>query len=209
MKTISQLSSMIALSTLAMNCATAFNKLFITRPSTQDRSSRQTVRLLHGLRGSPLSHSPLLEVLAAIKGSKSSKTVGPDGLAPIMLKNLETCALEFLSCVINISLASCVLPAKWKVGRVIPLLKHGKPADKAESYRPIALLSPVAKVLEKLILPHLVDHLPVAAHQHGFRKNHSTTTALSCITHEIAKGMNEPKPCSKTVLVALDLSLRI
>ena len=38
------------------------------------------------------------------------------------------------------------------------------------------------------------------------RQNHSTTTALSCSTHEIAKGMNEPKPCSRTVLVALDLS---
>ena len=78
--------------------------------------------------------------------------------------------------------------------------------DMAGSYRPIALLSPVAKLIEKLLLPSLKESLPVANHQHGFRSGRSTTTCLDSIYHLIATGLNQPKPAHRTVLVALDLS---
>ena len=89
--------------------------------------------------------------------------------------------------------------------QAIPLLKPGKLADQGKSYHPIALLSPVAKLVKKLLLPRLQEHLPLANHQHGFRSGHSTTTALNCITHKISTGLNCPKPCERTVFVALDL----
>src|SRR5579863_5585538 len=67
-------------------------------------------------------------------------------------------------------------------------------------------LSPISKTFEKLILNDIKDSLPNANHQHGFKANHSTITALHRITNTIAKGFNEPKPPSRTVLASLDLS---
>ena len=107
---------------------------------------------------------------------------------------------------INLSVNAIKIPALWKVGRIIPILKPGKPADQSKSFRPIALLSPVAKLVERLLIPHLQEHLPLVDHQHSFWKGHSTTTALNCIVHSISTGLNCPKPCERTVLVALDLT---
>lgn len=92
------------------------------------------------------------------------------------------------------------------MGRIIPLLKPGKPADVSKSYRPIALLSPVAKLVEKILLPEVQEHLPLADHQHGFRSGRSTITALNTVVHAITTGLNKPKPCDRTIMVALDLT---
>jgi len=74
------------------------------------------------------------------------------------------------------------------------------------SYRPISLLSPLAKCLKKAILPTLTSHLPEKKYQHGFKVKYSTVTALQNITNIIAKGFNEKTPPKKTVLVSLDMS---
>lgn len=85
-------------------------------------------------------------------------------------------------------------------------MRPNKPADTAKSYRPISLLSQVAKLLESLLLPNLACQLKFADHQHGFRKGHSTTTALHIILDAIQHGLNQRKPNQRSVLVALDLS---
>ena len=74
------------------------------------------------------------------------------------------------------------------------------------SYRPISLLCPAAKVLETLILPTINKYLLPAQDQHGFRREHSTTSALLQITTDIATGFNQRKPPDRTVCVAVDLS---
>ena len=98
-----------------------------------------------------------------------------------------------------------VIPSIWKTARIIPFLKPGKPDDTGKSYRPVSLLSPLVKALETLLLPTLTEHLPVVAHQHGFRKARSTTTALYEIDCHITRGLNKRKSIDRTVLVALDL----
>ncbi|KAM7361935.1 uncharacterized protein ACRADG_012793 [Cochliomyia hominivorax] len=51
-----------------------------------------------------------------------------------------------------------------------------------------------------------IAQLNTARHQHGFRKMHSTTTALTAVTTQIAHGLNHQKPCERTIKVAIDLS---
>ena len=68
------------------------------------------------------------------------------------------------------------------------------------------MLSPLAKLMEKLVLGTLTEHLQLAEHQHGFRRMHSTTTALHAIHDHIQRGLNEKRPNKRTVMVALDLS---
>ena len=53
-------------------------------------------------------------------------------------------------------------------------------------------LSPVAKLVERLLLPEVQEHLPLADHQHGFRQGHSTTTTLDVIVQKISTGGHGP-----------------
>ena len=71
---------------------------------------------------------------------------------------------------------------------------HSKTKQKSRegtSYRPISLLSPIAKTLEKIILPHITENIPNTQTQHGFKKEHSTTTALHNIHEKITQGFNK------------------
>ena len=48
--------------------------------------------------------------------------------------------------------------------------------------------------LESLILPTINTYLQPAPDQHGFRPDHSTTSALLQLTTDIAMGFNQRKP---------------
>ena len=89
---------------------------------------------------------------------------------------------------------------------VISVPKPGKPLNEGNSYRPITLLSPVVQVLETLVLPFLKNSLPLADHQHGFRQNRSTTTALCEQSTTITDGLNSKRTPERSIMVALDLS---
>ena len=103
------------------------------------------------------------------------------------------------------SIKHSVIPGIWKCFRVIPLLKPGNPADQAKSYRPVSLLSPLIKLLETSMLPFILESFSHAEHQHGFRKGHSTTTALCKIDDHIRTDLNRRKPAHRTIMVTLDL----
>jgi hypothetical protein len=98
------------------------------------------------------------------------------------------------------------VPAIWKTALVLPVLKPGKPPGLGTSYRPIPLLSPVVKILERLILPSLTSSLRVSSTQHGFRLFRSTTTALLPLVSMISEGFNQKKPAHRSIIVALNLS---
>ena len=87
--------------------------------------------------------------MEAIKTTKKSKALGPDKLAPIHLHYLGPKGIAYLTHTINLSYKTSNIPHKWKLAKIIPLLKPGKDAELSKSYRPIALLSPVAKLAEK------------------------------------------------------------
>ena len=74
------------------------------------------------------------------------------------------------------------------------------------SYQPISLICPATKVLESLFLPTINKYLLPAQDQHGFRREHSTTSALLQLTTDVAVGFNQRKPPDRTVCVAVDLS---
>ena len=89
---------------------------------------------------------------------------------------------------------------------IIPIVKPGKPANQGTSYRPISLLSPVVKILERLIKPDVVAALPKHATQHAYSPLHSTTTALLPIATQIAIGFNDKKPPRRSALAIIDIS---
>ncbi len=69
----------------------------------------------------------------------------------------------------------------FKLANVVPVFKRGKDPTNPGSYRPVAILCALSKVLESLVLaqlsPFLVQRLPSA--QWGFRPAQSTAGALA------------------------------
>ena len=141
----------------------------------------------------------------SIKATKASKVLSPDGITLIHLKHLGPGGINFFTVVINLSISSSIIQGLWKVGCIILLLKSGKLAKNSKSFLPIALLSPVAKVVERLLLPEVQEHLHLW----------QTTSMASvqdvqlplCLTSQckkISTGFKRPKPADGTALVALD-----
>ena len=191
----------------ASKIADNFNKQYTpTSDKKPEQGLRNTLRNMRKKLSDPNIVFTPADTLAAIKKAKNSKAVGPDGLSPIMLKNLGPHGINFLTKIYNKSVNNSIIPSLWKTGKIIPLLKPGKPADQGKSYRPVSILSPPAKILESLLLPYVTESIKLADHQHGFRKGRSTTTALNKINDHINTGLNRKPPVHRTVSVAIDLS---
>ena len=92
--------------------------------------------------------------------------------------------------------------------RVSPSSILGKRHKKVGNpcYRPISLLSVVAKTLEKCLLPYITANITQTPTQHGYKAQHSTVTALHTLNNTVAKGFNQMAPPARTITVALDMS---
>ena len=80
-----------------------------------------------------------------------------------------------------------------------------EPAVSPDSYRPISILSPVARIAERILLPEIQQATDLPKQQHGFRKRHSTVTAISTLVEDVIDGFNERPSPRRTIAVALDL----
>ena len=103
-------------------------------------------------------------------------------------------------------MSTAQLPTIWKTSIIIPLPKPGKDPSDSNSYRPVSLLCPAIKVLERLILPDLQTTLPIPDFQHGFRPKYSTISALNDLNQDINSGFNKSKPPHRTTLLQIDMS---
>ena len=61
-----------------------------------------------------------------LKKLKTNKSCGLDAISPRLLKDSAPIVAEPLTCIINKSLATGVVPDDWKCARVTPLFKGGK-----------------------------------------------------------------------------------
>ena len=189
--------------------ATRFNQQFNTSKLGRHTSSSETRLVTGETKRKSLEMAQTFAtdlVRRAIKSRRNSKAFGPDKLSIFHLKNLGPRAIEYITALFNLSATTCQIPAIWKSSLIIPIPKPGKDISVGTSYRPISLLCPAAKALESLILPTINKYLQHAPDQHGFRPDHSTTSALLQMTTYIAMGFNQRKPPDLTICVAVDLS---
>jgi hypothetical protein len=177
-------------------------------PHKSDPRTRKVLRRLrkeHPLDTSLISFLPA-DVLGAIAASKNLCAAGPDGLTEIHYKHLGPRGIQYLTVLFNLSTQRAELPAIWKAAVIIPILKPGKCADQGSSYRPILLLCPAVKLLERLLKPFIQVEYPKCRSQHGYAPFHSTTTALLPIATQVAIGFNDQKPARHSAMVILDIS---
>ena len=115
--------------------------------------------------------------------------------------NMDTRLLNIATSVItpslifllNWSLSIGYVPQDWKIGKVTPIFK-GRGNNNLEcNYRPISVLSQIAKILEKAVhaelFNYLLSHNFISADQSAFRKQHSTQTALHRVVDDWLESM--------------------
>ena len=143
-------------------------------------------------------------VASAIRKEGSSTAKGPDGLTVLHLRHLGEHGLAFLTEVFNLSVVGVDIPTIWKNSDKIQILKAGKPQDEGRSYRPISLLCPTVKILERLLLPSIIEALGTRPFQHFFKPRCSTTSVPLPISARVVSGFNQLKPPS--IAIAVDIS---
>jgi hypothetical protein len=89
-----------------------------------------------------------------------------------------------VSHLVNMSLSAGVFPSAFKTALIHPVNKRGgKARNNPASYRPVAILCALSKVLETVAKEDLKAHMAanniLPTSQHGFRKGRSCATALA------------------------------
>ena len=84
----------------------------------------------------------------------ANKASGPDGIHNTVIKNCAETIIRPLKIIFSRSLEEGIFPTIWKSANICPVYKKG---DKqlVANYRPIALLSNLSKVLERLVYNEL------------------------------------------------------
>jgi hypothetical protein len=104
------------------------------------------------------------------------------------------------------SINSSVLLTMWKVANIQPVAQVGTPSGPSD-FRPIIIVSVLSKAFERILHDHVLEHVNgrnlLSAFQSGFRREHSTATALVRVTEDLRSVKAEGKV---TVHVLLDFS---
>ncbi len=121
------------------------------------------------------------EVEAIIMGLNNTKAIGIDGIPVAILKKLAPIIAAPISHMIKRSFDQAVVPSGFKKASVLPLHKKNKPPHLPSSYRPVAILAAMSKIIERVVLrqvsPHLAPLLP--PEQFGFRPRRGTAAAIT------------------------------
>ena len=133
------------------------------------------------------------EVLKLITSLKNSSAFGHDEISATTLKIGAKFLAKPITHIINLSLGKGKFPMKWKLARVLPLLKSSD-SDKLSpgSFHPLSQLSTISKLVERSLHSQLLEHLEkqelLLQDHHAYRKHLGTTSAIIQIMDTITSG---------------------
>ena len=132
------------------------------------------------------------EVYVALASIDSSKACGDDGIPGRVLKCCAGSLSYPLWLLFNMSMREGEFPQSWKLASIVPVHKKGDRRDVC-NYRPISLLSLVAKTLEKLVKPRILEicYPNLDDRQHGFLAGRSCTTQMLPFTHNLSEVLDD------------------
>jgi hypothetical protein len=143
------------------------------------------------------------DIKKAIKSTKSKHCYGFNGIPLRIAKDFcelkPECAIYYLN-----RIAREGLTKDQRTARILPLHKKGSKKE-ISNFRTIANLYSLSKVYEKLLYQRLLTETEglEGLCQHGFRRHHSTTTALLQLQHLISKHLEDGYKC---LVYSVDLS---
>ena len=149
-------------------------------------------------RHQSLLHSSLQtdvnNVYQLLSGLSSNKATGIAKISRKILKIAAAAIADSLTYIFNQVITLSSFPYEWKMARVIPLYKNGH-RNLPGNYRPISVLPTISKIKERILYNQLYEYLTefglLSSAQFGFRKSHSTATALLDCTNELYMNIDE------------------
>ena len=158
--------------------ANCFTKQFPnTVKHATHKTNRHINRATHNIQGYNITLTTS-QVQEAIQQSKNNNSQGPDKLNIRHLKHIGPLGFSFLTSMFKTALNKNIIPHTWKLANIVPFPKPNKDTSKGTSYRPISLLSVIAKTLEKSLLSYITANILNTPMQHGYKTQHSTVPSL-------------------------------
>ena len=129
--------------------------------------------------------------------------------------DIDTCVLVAcidqlkipLTDLFNLCLISGVIPDEWKIAHVTPVYKGSGTKSDLDNYRPISIISPIAKVFEKLLAERIQNHFEsnglLTENQYSFRKGLSCELALNTLIDSWKEQLDQK---NFVISIFLDLS---
>ena len=156
----------------------------------------------HTFQMSPISPIEVDSVIDNLKDNGNN----PHSIATSVLLNSKHILTPIFCHLINLCAEQGYFPDNLKVGCITPIFKGGE-KDKINNYRPICSLSPLSKIIEKVIANRMTNYLEdfdiLSKTQFGFRKNMGTETALLNYIDNIQNQLNN---YNYTISIFMDLS---
>lgn len=190
--------------------ANYFNDYFVnvgknlaTKLKNKKFSSRNISRVTDTFYLHPVSE---MEVYKEIMNLKDSKSPGHDNINSKCLKSIADLISEPLAHIINVGFGTGKFPKIFKKAVIKAIYKAGK-RDEVGNYRPISLITNLAKIMEKCLYRRLIrfinEHNIINKKQFGFRQNKSTEDALSEFVTKIYDNIDKKIP---TLSIFIDLA---
>ena len=155
------------------------------------------------IESKPLQTDPLStfnvtrdRVLKVIRNLKVNKSPGIDKIHPRVLKEMDETISYPVTIIYKKSIEESKLPRQWKDAEITPIYKK-EAKNLPQNYRPVSLTSVICKILEKLVVEDIINHVKTnllsCKEQHGFTAKKNTTTnlleALNIITEAEMHGL--------------------
>lgn len=138
-----------------------------------------------------------IEIRQYLNSLKNNKSPGKDQIKNETLKEIGYIITPPLVYLINLIFKTGKCPSHFKTATIIPVYKSG---DKLEiqNYRPISLISGVAKIFEKALKQRIVSFIDkynlISSKQFGFRAKMSTNDAISELIGKIYQNIDKSVP---------------
>ena len=157
------------------------SKIRASMPDSEMWTSKIRSKMEHRASNLEFRHVTVQKVRKLLKSLSSIRSTGVDDLDNFSVKLAADYIAQPLHHIVTLSLLQQKFPSAWKYSKVLPLHKKGELLER-KNYRPVAILSPLSKVLEKIVFEQLYtyfhDQRLFHPSLHGYRQHRSTQSAL-------------------------------
>ena len=164
------------------------NKIAPSNTSYQDFLKK---RILTSFSFQLVEHAEITKVIKDFKPKTSS---GSDGISMKILKSIAEPLIPPITMLVNQSLTTGTFPDKFKIAKIIPLIKKPNIFN-IDNFRPISLLASISKIIEKCVCNQVYSYFEANKHfngsQYGYRKIHSTETACLELVDKLMKNLDK------------------
>ena len=141
------------------------------------------------------------DVKAAIKQMTRSVACGPDNIHPHFLRFMGPVLTQAVTELVNLSWEHGIVPEQWRCAYICMLFKPGKTdTTSASSFRPIAITSCLARLVERVIKERMIAFLDstgnsrITAYQAGFRRGYSTIDQVFQLHTSVQNQLSKRQP---------------